>query len=271
MNVPVDHNKFSSPASHHLGPKEIADRRLLEGPQSRTKELFRALRIFSEMLYGFRKLHFVGPCVTIFGSARYKEDHPYYQLAREVGAELAKAGFTIMTGGGPGIMEAANRGAKDVNGRSVGCNIVLPMEQEPNPYLDTLVEFRYFFIRKLMLAKYSYAFVAMPGGFGTMDELFEIATLVQTGKVEEFPIVLSGIDYWQPMLDFLQDKMVGGKTIDQADIDRFVVSDSPQKITEVITEVAKSRFGLMHGVWKPRWWLFESDPVAVGQKAKKKK
>ncbi len=268
MNLPVDPTRFSSPASQHLGPKQIDEHRLLEGPQSRIREFIRVMRIFSECVHGFRKLHFVGPCVTVFGSARYKEDHPYYKLAREVGANLAKAGFTVMTGGGPGIMEAANRGAKDVNGRSVGCNIVLPMEQEPNPYLDAFVEFRYFFIRKMMLAKYSYAFVAMPGGFGTMDELFEIATLVQTGKIEEFPIVLSGIDYWQPMLDFLQTKMVDGKTIDQEDLDRFIISDSPAEIAEVISEVAKSKFGLQRGVWKPRWWLLESDPVERGKKAK---
>lgn len=271
MNAPLDPTRFSSPASQHLGPKQIDEQRLLAGPQSRFKELLRAFRIFGECLHGFRKLHFVGPCVTVFGSARYKEDHPYYQLARDVGASLAQAGFTVMTGGGPGIMEAANRGAKDVGGRSVGCNIVLPMEQHPNPYLDAFVEFRYFFIRKMMLAKYSYAFVAMPGGYGTMDELFEIATLVQTGKVKEFPIVLSGTDYWKPMLDFLQTKMVEGKTIDRADLDRFIVSDSPEEITRIISEAAKSKFGLKHGVWKPRWWLLESDPVLRGRQSSSKK
>ncbi len=192
MSTTTISDETKSHPIHVPTPSETEERRFLEGPQSRFGELLRALRIFRELIRGFRHLHFVGPCVTIFGSARFPEDHPYYIQARKVGAELAKAGFTIMTGGGPGIMEAANRGAKDVKGRSVGCNIVLPMEQHPNPYLDTFVDFRYFFVRKLMLAKYSYAFVAMPGGFGTMDELFEIATLVQTGKVKEFPIVLAG-------------------------------------------------------------------------------
>lgn len=239
--------------------RELADERLfLDGPQSRFTELIRAGRISLEVLYGFRKLHFVGPCVTVFGSARFDENHPYYRLSRQVGAELAKAGFAVMTGGGPGVMEAANRGAKDVGGRSIGCNIVLPHEQHANPYLDTSIDFKYFFVRKLMLAKYSYAFVAMPGGFGTLDELFEIATLVQTRKMEEFPIVLSGIEYWQPMLDFLKEKMVGGRTIDQADLDRFILSDDPVEIATKVRAVAMSHFGLTVKQPKPRWWLGES-------------
>jgi uncharacterized protein (TIGR00730 family) len=238
------------------------ERRFLEGPSSRFMELVRALRIFRETIRGFRHLHFIGPCVTIFGSARFPETHPYYIQARQIGAELAKAGFTIMTGGGPGIMEAANRGAKDVQGRSVGCNIVLPKEQQPNPYLDLFVEFNYFFVRKLMLAKYSYAFVAMPGGFGTMDELFEISTLVQTGKVEEFPIVLAGVEYWQPMLDFLRDKMLAEHAIDPLDLERFIISDSPTDIAHRLSEIARHKFGLKHGVMRPRWWLLEWDPFA---------
>jgi uncharacterized protein (TIGR00730 family) len=248
----------------HLDKKENIDRELaeerlfLDGPQSRLTELIRAGRISLEVLHGFRKLHFVGPCVTVFGSARFDESHPYYRLSRQVGAELAKAGFAVMTGGGPGVMEAANRGAKDVGGRSIGCNIVLPHEQHANPYLDTSIDFKYFFVRKLMLAKYSYAFVAMPGGFGTLDELFEIATLVQTRKMEEFPIVLSGIEYWQPMLDFLKEKMVGGRTIDQADLDRFILSDDPVEIAAKVRAVAMSHFGLTVKQPKPRWWLGES-------------
>ena len=236
------------------------ERRFLEGPNSRLYELFRAFRIFREIIRGFRRLHFVGPCVTVFGSARFPETHPYYKQAREIGSELAKAGFTVMTGGGPGIMEAANRGAKDVNGRSVGCNIVLPKEQQPNPYLDLFVDFRYFFVRKLMLAKYSYAFIAMPGGFGTIDELFEIATLVQTGKVREFPIVLAGVDYWKPLIEYLENTMVAQKTIDQNDVNRFILSDSPTEIANLLSEVVKKKFGLEHGVMKPRWWLLESIP-----------
>ena len=138
----------------------------LQGPQRRGTELLRALRVLWEMIQGFRALHFVGPCVTVFGSARFPENHPYYKLAEQVGAELAKAGFTVMTGGGPGIMEAANRGAKSAGGTTVGCNIQLPQEQKPNPYLDHWVTFQHFFVRKVMLVKYSYAFIAMPGGFG---------------------------------------------------------------------------------------------------------
>lgn len=234
--------------------------RFLAGPQSRFRELMMGLRAFREILTAFRKLHFVGPCVTVFGSARFSESHPYYKLARKVGEQLAIAGFTVMTGGGPGIMEAANRGAKDAGGRSVGCNIVLPVEQEPNPWLDLFVEFRYFFVRKLMLAKYSYAFVALPGGLGTLDELFEIATLVQTGKVDEFPIVLMGTEFWAPLLNALRETMVAEGTISAADIDRFIVSDSPSEITAIIADVVSRKFGLQRGVWKRRWWLFECSP-----------
>ncbi len=238
--------------------EKIEEIRFLEGPQSRWAEFRRAFRILQDLIRGFRRLHFVGPCVTVFGSARLPADDRYYKLGVEIGAEIAKAGFTVMTGGGPGIMEAANRGAMEVGGRSVGCNIVLPMEQDPNPYLDMFVEFRYFFIRKLMLAKYSYAFVAMPGGFGTLDELFEIATLVQTGKIKEFPIVLAGKDFWEPQLDYLRDTMLKHKTIDPEDVDRFIVSDSAEEIAQRIREVGMEQFGLQHAVSKPKWWLFEN-------------
>ena len=231
--------------------------RFLQGPQSRIRELLMAARVLIEMIQGFRHLHFVGPCVTVFGSARFPETHPWYQLGMRVGAELARAGFTVMTGGGPGIMEAANRGAKEAGGHSVGCNIVLPMEQQPNPYLDTFVDFRYFFIRKLMLAKYSYAFVALPGGFGTLDELFEIATLVQTGKMKDFPIVLVGVDYWKPMIEFLRQSIVANHACSQEDVDRFILSDSPDEVASVIAAAAGEKFGLLRGVPKARWWLFE--------------
>jgi hypothetical protein len=168
------------------GAPEIV--RFLEGPQKRSIEFVRAVKIFCEFMRGFRALHFVGPCVTVFGSARFTERHPYYKVARECGIELAKAGFTVMTGGGPGIMEAANRGAKEIGGRSIGCNIELPQEQKPNVYLDHWVTFRHFFVRKVMLVKYSYAFIALPGGFGTLDEIFETATLIQTAKISRFPL-----------------------------------------------------------------------------------
>ncbi|MCU0714741.1 MAG: TIGR00730 family Rossman fold protein [Pirellula sp.] len=265
--IPIPTGDVSEPPESSA--KHFADeRRFLQGPSSRRSELVRAFKIFREIIRGFRYLHFVGPCVTVFGSARFPESHRYYTQAREIGAELARSGFTVMTGGGPGVMEAANRGAKDVQGRSVGCNILLPHEQHPNPYLDLFVEFDYFFVRKLMLAKYSYAFVACPGGFGTLDELFEIATLVQTSKVKAFPIILAGVDYWTPMLDYLRQTMLASRTIDAADIDRFVVTDSPQEIAEKITHSARTVFGLEHGVPRPRWWLGETDPIAYARKKK---
>jgi uncharacterized protein (TIGR00730 family) len=221
--------------------------RFLLGPQRRLSELVRAVRIFLELMRGFRALHFVGPCVTVFGSARFAENHPYYRLARETGAELAKVGFTVMTGGGPGIMEAANRGAKEMGGRSIGCNIELPLEQKPNPYLDQWITFHHFFVRKVMLVKYSYAFVALPGGLGTLDEIFETATLIQTGKIQEFPVVLMGREFWHPLLDFMRRRMVIEHTIDRADVERFIVTDSPAEAVASLAEVGKRRFGETHG------------------------
>ncbi len=229
----------------------------LEGPRSRRIELMRALSIFGELIYGFRRLHFVGPCITVFGSARFAEPHPYYSLARELGGDIARAGFTVMTGGGPGLMEAANRGAKDAHGTSVGCNITLPHEQKPNRYLDRWVEFRYFFVRKLMLAKYSYGFVAMPGGFGTLDELFEVATLIQTGKMKDFPVILMGIDYWTPLLQFLSGVEQAG-AIGLEDFNRLFVTDSPADAAGYIRKCAIEQFGLQYKVRKPRKLLLET-------------
>src|SRR5436190_7877528 len=194
---------------NHIPPTPIKqakskteERYFLEGPQPRKTELWFIFKIMWEFIKGFRVLHFVGPCVTVFGSARFKEDHPYYEQARAVGYAVTGLGFSVMTGGGPGIMEAANRGAREADGVSVGCNIQLPFEQAPNPYLDRFVTIKYFFVRKVMLLKYSYAFVVMPGGFGTMDELFEAMTLIQTKKVLDFPVVLMCRDYWQPLIEF---------------------------------------------------------------------
>jgi uncharacterized protein (TIGR00730 family) len=232
---------------------------LLEGPDKRRFELAHAVRIFFEFLYGYRSLHFVGPCVTVFGSARFDEQHEFYSLAREMGRRVARAGFTVMTGGGPGIMEAANRGAKDVGGRSLGCNIVLPKEQKPNPYLDRWLTFRYFFVRKVMLVKYSYAFIVLPGGFGTMDEIFETATLIQTGKIRNFPIVMMGVEYWTPLRDLFAH-MVEMRTIDLADLDRLVFTDSPDEAMEVIHRLATAQFGLKpRELRKRRWILGELD------------
>jgi uncharacterized protein (TIGR00730 family) len=242
----------------NAGPAAPADIKLLQGPRPRGMELGSALRIFCEIVYGFRKLHFVGPCVTVFGSARFDAHHRYYAMAREVGKLLAESGFTVMTGGGPGIMEAANRGAKDAGGRSLGCNIVLPREQVPNPYVDSWIDFEYFFVRKLMLVKYSYAFIVCPGGFGTLDELFEVATLIQTGKVQDFPVALMGTDYWQPLIEQMR-RMVAEKTVDPIDLDRLIVSDNPGEVVSAVTDTAMKRFGLTYGPKvKPRWWLLES-------------
>ena len=232
--------------------------RFLEVPQRRGFELARALHIFFEFLRGFRVLHFVGPCVTVFGSARFHEAHPHYRLARDIGSRLARAGFTVITGGGPGIMEAANRGAKEAGGRSIGCNIELSAEQKPNPYLDQWITFHHFFVRKVMLVKYSYAFIALPGGFGTLDEIFETATLMQTGKIQEFPLVLVGKDFWRPLIDFIHERLVASGTVDPADADRILLTDSPSEAVSFITEVAMRRFGLSYGRRiKRRWYLRE--------------
>jgi uncharacterized protein (TIGR00730 family) len=231
----------------------------LEGPQGRFRGIIRTVRIFWEFAMGFRAFHFLGPCVTIFGSARFKENHPYYQLARQTAARLAKRGYTIMTGGGPGIMEAANRGAKDVGGRSVGSNILLPSQEPPNRYLDRYLIFRYFFVRKVMLVKYSYAFIALPGGMGTLDEIFETATLIQTGKILDFPLVLMGIDYWKPLLEFMRKTMVPAGTIDQKDFDRIFVTDSPETAEEYIWQVTHGVFErhmALYGAGRPWWKLF---------------
>jgi uncharacterized protein (TIGR00730 family) len=237
---------LTDPNQHpHWGKasRDGTERHFLAGPRSRLSELGRAFRIFFECIKGFRALHFLPPCVTVFGSARFAEDNRWYRLAREVGAALAREGFTIMTGGGPGIMEAANRGARDAGGLSVGCNITLPHEQKPNPYLDRFVEFRYFFVRKVMLVKYSYAFVVLPGGFGTMDELFEALTLIQTKKIEDFPLVLMGVDYWTPMLDFLRTSMVAQGTIDRQDLDRILLTDDVAVATAHVLAGAKKHLG----------------------------
>ncbi len=240
----------------HGAPPEV--RRFLQGPQPRGQELLRAIRIMVELVRGFRALHFVGPCVTVFGSARFKEDHRYYGLAREVGRELARAGFTVMTGGGPGIMEAANRGAQEIGGYSVGCNIELPAEQRPNQYLDRWVTFRHFFVRKVMLVKYSYAFIALPGGFGTLDEIFETATLVQTGKIKEFPIVLVVRDFWEPLVEFLRTRPLAEGTIGPGDVERLTLTDSPAEAARAVAEIAQRRFGLTYGPrMRPRWYLGE--------------
>lgn len=238
-----------------VAPRE---RRFLEGPQPRGFELWSTIKIGAEIFRGIRRFHFLGPCVTVFGSARFTEQHPCYEQAQFIGRLLAEAGFTVMTGGGPGIMEAANRGARDAGGCSVGCNIKLPKEQHHNPYLDHWITFDNFFVRKLMLRKYSYAFIACPGGFGTLDEVFETLTLIQTGKILDFPVALVGTDYWAPLMSFLRNRLLTNRLIDAKDVDRIVVSDSPEQVVESIRETAMNAFGLSYGPRiKRRWWLRE--------------
>jgi len=240
-NISSDSNKWGTCSrTNH-------DKVFLEGPHSRTFEFIHAFQVFFEMIKGFRKLHFVGPCVTVFGSARFHEEHPYYKLARELGSELAHNGFVVMTGGGPGIMEAANRGAKDVNGKSIGCNITLPKEQLPNNFLDIWIEFKYFMVRKFMLAKYSYGFIAMPGGFGTLDELFEILTLIQTGKMKNFPVILMGKEYWLPLKNLLETRLLESKSIDQEDIETLLFTDSAAEAANFILYMAKKQFQVKVG------------------------
>jgi uncharacterized protein (TIGR00730 family) len=227
----------------------------LEGPRSRWEDFKFVVKVALEFIRGFRALHFAGPCVTIFGSARFGEDSPYYQLTRTLASEVARLGYTVMTGGGPGIMEAANRGAREAGGRSVGCNIVLPMEQEPNPYLDKWVNIRYFFVRKTLLIKYSYVFVIMPGGFGTLDELFEAMTLIQTKKIKDFPVIIFCKDYHKDLLEHIE-RMKERKTISASDLDLFLVTDS---ITEAISHIQHSirKFGLTPEKPTPIRWLGE--------------
>ncbi len=216
----------------------------LEGPKSRWREFIFTLKVMKEFITAFRRLHFVGPCVTVFGSARYSPEHRYFKLAEEVGKELTNIGFSVMTGGGPGIMEGANRGAYYGGGISVGAEIVLPHEQKPNPFLHATAKFRYFFVRKFLLFKYSYGFIVLPGGFGTMDELFEALTLIQTNKIKDFPIVVMGKEYYKPLM-MLVEHMAYEKTIDQEDLDLLLFTDSMEDAMEHIKKHSIERFKLL--------------------------
>lgn len=226
----------------------------LEGPKSRGYELLFAFRVFRQFMKGFRTLHFVGPCITVFGSARFKEDNVYYASARNFGKLIAEMGFTTMTGGGPGIMEAANRGAFENGGKSIGCNIQLPFEQKPNPYLNKTITFEHFFVRKVLLVKYSYAFIIMPGGFGTMDEFFEILTLVQTKTVTNFPIVLFGKEYYRNLMETIEDMARIG-TISKDDLSLVLFTDDINEAMSHIQSYVEKNYKV-----RPRkrlWWLFE--------------
>ncbi len=215
----------------------------IEGPRARETELFTVIQIMMEFIKGFRTFHFCGPCITVFGSARIKEDNPYYKMTMDIGRRLARMGLTVMTGGGPGLMEAANRGAREAGGRSVGCNILLPQEQDPNPYMDKWMDFQFFFVRKVMLIKYSYGFIVMPGGVGTMDELFQALTLIQTKKVTNFPVVLIGTDYYKDVTE-LFDKMCEEKTISETDKELFLITDSVDEAISHIKIHAVEKFNL---------------------------
>jgi uncharacterized protein (TIGR00730 family) len=210
-------------------------------------------------LKGFRNLHFSGPCITVFGSARFPEGHQYYELSRNVGAAIAKLGFTTLTGGGPGVMEAANRGAFEAGGKSIGCNIVLPFEQKPNPYVQTSFSVRYFFVRKVLLLKYSYAFVVMPGGFGTMDEFFETLTLIQTKSIKDFPILIIGKEYFEPLRHLIQH-MIDNKTISPQDLELVMITDDIDEGMLHIQKYLDANYIISKE--KPKWWLFEKYTIS---------
>jgi uncharacterized protein (TIGR00730 family) len=226
----------------------------LDGAKSRGYELLFAWKVFTQFIYGMRHLHFVGPCITVFGSARFKPDHPYYLVAETFGKRIAQLGFATMTGGGPGIMEAANKGAFENGGVSVGCNIVLPHEQSGNPYVNKAVTFEHFFVRKTLLLKYSYAFIILPGGFGTLDELFETLTLIQTRTIEKFPVVLYGKSFHNELWNYCAQMAEQG-TISPADLGLVLLTDDVDEAMAHIAHYVRTNYSV-----KPRkrlWWLFE--------------
>ena len=226
----------------------------LDGPKPRMNEFFFAWRVFMQFIKGFRTLHFIGPCITVFGSARFKPGDKYYEDAREFGKRIAALGFTTMTGGGPGIMEAANRGAFENEGVSVGCNIKLPFEQRPNPYMHKWLTFDYFFIRKVLLVKYSYAFIIMPGGFGTMDEFFDTITLAQTKSITNFPLVLYGKEYYQPLMNVIDSMIVKG-TVSESDKKLVLLTDDMDEAMQYIQAYIAQNFKVK--ARKKLWWLLE--------------
>lgn len=228
----------------------------LDGPKPRTYELSFAWKVFTQFIKGFRSLHFLRPCITVFGSARFKEDHIYYEKAREFGRRIAGTGFSTMTGGGPGIMEAANRGAFEAGGESVGCNIQLPFEQRPNPYLHKSITFEYFFVRKVILVKYSYAFIIMPGGFGTLDEFFETLTLVQTKTITQFPIVLFGKEYHKELWDYIMYMAEEG-TIAKEDLNLVLLTDDVDEAMQHIQTYIQKNYTIKPA--RKKWWLLEKN------------
>jgi uncharacterized protein (TIGR00730 family) len=231
----VDEQKNVIPAAPSLLERvEGAEKLFLSGRRHREADLASAVRFFLEFLEAFESFETTQPCVTVFGSSRFGEEHPQYMLAREIGAALAKSGYAVMTGGGSGIMEAANRGAKEAGGLSLGCNIRLPREQKPNKYLDRFIQFEHFFARKVMLVKYSCAFVVMPGGFGTLDETFEIATLMQTSKLGHFPLIAVGGSFWDHFERFVRDAMVGHGTISEEETHVIHRAESADEVVRLV-------------------------------------
>jgi uncharacterized protein (TIGR00730 family) len=224
-------------------PTVTEDERLLTRsarPAFLQEDPWRVLRILSEFVDGFDALAEVGPAVTVFGSARVAEGSAVYEQARQIGRSLARDGWAVITGGGPGVMEAANRGCQEAGGLSIGCNIELPHEQSVNQYVDLSVEFRYFFARKTMFVKYADAFVIMPGGFGTLDELFEALTLIQTGKIRHFPLVLVGVEYWSGLLEWVRGTLLADGTVSRNDIDLLTVTDDPEEVCRVVRAFARA-------------------------------
>src|SRR5437763_5519331 len=252
----LERERPQSPGSPMTAPPERAEEIFLEGPRSRFEELVTLFRVLLDFPRGSRVLHFAGPCVTVSGSARITESDASYELARKIGAAIAQLGFTVMTGGGSGIMEAANRGAKEVNGRSVGCNIDLEFEQQPNAFLDRCITLHYFFVRKTLLVKYSYAFVVMQGGAGTLDELAEAVTLIRTRKIKNFPVVVMGTEYWRDLLKMFE-KMANEGMISRSDLDLIFATDSVEEAIAHIREKAITPFGLKLVVRRHLAWLGE--------------
>ena len=207
----------------------------------RTNDSWSLFKVMSEFVNGYEKLSSIGPCISIFGSARTKSNHPTYVLTTEIAKAVSKLGYGVITGGGPGIMEAANKGANEVGGISVGLNINLPMEQESNKYIDKdkLIDFQYFFVRKVMFVKYAQGFIVMPGGVGTLDELFESFTLLQTSKIDKFPIILVGRDYWKGLIDWIKEKLLGQKNISPEDLKLFEVVDTVEEVIECLNRFYK--------------------------------
>lgn len=226
----------------------------LDGPKDRSFEFIFAVKVFWQFIQGFRSLHYIKPSITVFGSARFKEDHQYYIAARKFGALIAEMGFATITGGGPGIMEAANRGAFENGGESIGCNIQLPFEQKHNQYLTRTFTFEHFFVRKVLLVKYSYAFIIMPGGFGTMDELFETLTLIQTKTITGFPVVLYGIEFFKPLVEYMNFMAKVG-TISIEDLELVLLTDDFGEAKAHILKYITTNYKVVP--IKPKWWLFE--------------